>query len=120
MHAFCNLTAVFSDSREWQLCILPQRSRIYCQRLVNFLMEQGGLHALADFEEFETEWVEPLRCSYRGWTIRQLPPNEQGMAALHMLNIMENFPLRDYGHNSAAALHVMIEAKKLAYADPPC
>jgi gamma-glutamyltranspeptidase/glutathione hydrolase len=87
------------------------------ERLVNFLREHGGLHALADFEEFETEWVQPLSCSYRGWTVHELPPNGQGMAALQMLNIMENFPLRDYGHNSAAALHVMIEAKKLAYAD---
>ena len=49
--------------------------------------------------------------------ISELPPNGQGIAALSMLNIMEQFPLREYGHNSAKALHVMIEAKKLAYAD---
>jgi gamma-glutamyltranspeptidase/glutathione hydrolase len=86
-------------------------------RLVQFLRAQGGVHALADFEEFEPEWVTPLSCSYRGWSVHELPPNGQGMAALQMLNIMENFPLRDYGPGSAAALHVMIEAKKLAYAD---
>ena len=61
--------------------------------------------------------MEPITTTYRGWDIYELPPNGQGVAALSMLNIMENFPLKDYGHNSAAALHVMIEAKKLAYAD---
>ena len=72
---------------------------------------------MADFEEFEAEWVTPLSSSYRDWTVHELPPNGQGVAALEMLNIMENFPMSDYGAGSAAALHVMIEAKKLAYAD---
>jgi len=70
-----------------------------------------------DLAEFQPEWVDPISTTYRGWTISELPPNGQGIAALSMLNIMELFPLRDYGHNSARALHVMIEAKKLAYAD---
>jgi gamma-glutamyltranspeptidase / glutathione hydrolase len=85
--------------------------------LVKFLREQGGAHTLEDFAEFEPEWVEPISTTYRGWQVYELPPNGQGVAALSMLNIMENFPLKDYGHNSAAALHVLIEAKKLAYAD---
>jgi gamma-glutamyltranspeptidase/glutathione hydrolase len=85
--------------------------------LVKFLQEQGGAHTLADFAEYEPEWVEPISTTYRGWKIYELPPNGQGIAALSMLNIMETFPIADYGHNSAAALHVMIEAKKLAYAD---
>ncbi|HVB07565.1 MAG TPA: gamma-glutamyltransferase, partial [Candidatus Acidoferrales bacterium] len=50
-------------------------------------------------------------------TVYELPPNGQGIAALEMLNMMQQFPLAQYGHNSADALHVMIEAKKLAYAD---
>ena len=83
----------------------------------SFSQEQGGAHTLEDFAEFEPEWVEPISTTYRGWQVYELPPNGQGVAALSMLNIMENFPLKDYGHNSAAALHVMIEAKKLAYAD---
>jgi len=86
-------------------------------RLVSFLQSQGGFHTGADFAEFEPEWVEPISTTYRGWTVYELPPNGQGLAALSMLNIMERFPLSGYGHNSAAALHVMIEAKKLAYAD---
>jgi gamma-glutamyltranspeptidase/glutathione hydrolase len=85
--------------------------------MVKFLNQQGGAHTLKDFEEFQPEWVEPLSTTYRGWTVYELPPNGQGIAALSMLNIMERFPMPDYGHNSAAALHVMIEAKKLAYAD---
>jgi len=87
------------------------------ENLVKFLQAQGGAHTLEDFAEFEPEWVVPITTTYRGWQVYELPPNGQGVAALSMLNIMENFPLKDYGHNSAAALHVMIEAKKLAYAD---
>jgi gamma-glutamyltranspeptidase / glutathione hydrolase len=87
------------------------------ENLVKFLRAQGGAHTVEDFAEFEPEWVEPISTTYRGWQVYELPPNGQGVAALSMLNIMENFPLKDYGHNSAAALHVMIEAKKLAYAD---
>jgi len=87
------------------------------ENLVRFLQAQGGAHTMEDFAEFEPEWVEPISTTYRGWQVYELPPNGQGVAALSMLNIMENFPLKDYGHNSAAALHVMIEAKKLAYAD---
>jgi gamma-glutamyltranspeptidase/glutathione hydrolase len=87
------------------------------ESLVKFLQAQGGAHTLEDFAEFEPEWVEPISTTYRGWQVFELPPNGQGVAALSMLNIMENFPLKDYGHNSAAALHVMIESKKLAYAD---
>ncbi len=87
------------------------------QTLVKFLQEQGGAHTAEDFANYQPEWVEPISTTYRGWKVYELPPNGQGIAALAMLNIMENFPISDYGHNSAAALHVMVEAKKLAYAD---
>jgi gamma-glutamyltranspeptidase / glutathione hydrolase len=87
------------------------------QKIVEFSKEQGGTMTEQDLADFEPEWVDPISTGYRGWTISELPPNGQGIAALSMLNIMELFPLRDYGHNSAKALHVMIEAKKLAYAD---
>jgi gamma-glutamyltranspeptidase/glutathione hydrolase len=85
--------------------------------MVNFLRSQGGTHTREDFSEFQPEWVEPISTTYRGWTVYELPPNGQGVAALSMLNIMEQFPMAQYGHNSVDALHVMIEAKKLAYAD---
>jgi gamma-glutamyltranspeptidase/glutathione hydrolase len=87
------------------------------ETMVKFLQAQGGTHTLEDFKEFKPEWVEPVSTTYRGWTVYELPPNGQGVAALSMLNIMEQFPMGQYGHNSADALHVMIEAKKLAYAD---
>ncbi|MDX2268816.1 MAG: gamma-glutamyltransferase [Bryobacter sp.] len=87
------------------------------ETMVKFLNEQGGAHTLEDFAEYQPEWVEPISTTYRDWKIYELPPNGQGIAALAMLNIMERFPLKEYGHNSAAALHVAIEAKKLAYAD---
>ncbi len=87
------------------------------ETMVSFLRSQGGTHTVEDFATYQPEWVDPISTTYRGWTVYELPPNGQGIAALVMLNIMENFPLADYGQNSAAALHVMIEAKKLAYAD---
>lgn len=77
----------------------------------------GGTFTAADFAEYQAEWVTPISVNYRGWTVTELPPNGQGIAALMMLKLMERFPLDDYGYNSAKALHVMIEAKKLAYAD---
>ena len=85
--------------------------------MVKFLRSQGGTHTVEDFAEFQPEWVEPVSTTYRGWTVFELPPNGQGVAALSMLNIMEQFPMAKLGHNSVDALHVMIEAKKLAYAD---
>src|ERR1700685_2767643 len=87
------------------------------ETMVKFLQAQGGTHTLEDFKDFQPEWVEPFSDTYRGWTVYELPPNGQGIAALSMLNIMEQFPMEQDGHNSADALQVMIEAKKLAYAD---
>ncbi|HUK08141.1 MAG TPA: gamma-glutamyltransferase [Stellaceae bacterium] len=77
----------------------------------------GGTMTLADLAQYDAEWATPLSINYRGWTVYEMPPNGQGIAALEMLNIMETFPLSDWGHNSAKSLHAMIEAKKLAYAD---
>src|SRR5260370_40115867 len=72
-----------------------------------------------DLWEYSSEFVEPISINYRDWTVYELPPNVQGIAALEMLNIMETFPLgqKDWGFGSTNALHAMIEAKKLAYAD---
>jgi len=86
-------------------------------RLLASSKSHGGTMTAADLAEFDSEWVEPISTTYRGWTVYELPPNGQGIAALEMLNIMETFPLATMGHNSAPALHHMIEAKKLAYAD---
>ncbi|HLJ49761.1 MAG TPA: gamma-glutamyltransferase [Bryobacteraceae bacterium] len=77
----------------------------------------GGTMTADDLREYEPEWVEPISTSYRGWKVSELPPNGQGIGALTMLNIVENFPISDYGPNSADALHVKIEAQKLATQD---
>ena len=79
--------------------------------------EHGGTMTAADLTAFAPEWVEPIATTYRGWDVYELPPNTQGIAALMMLNVMEQFPLGEYGFHTARSLHVMIEAKKLAYAD---
>lgn len=77
----------------------------------------GGVLEPADLAEFDSEWVDPISTTYRGWTIYELPPNSQGIAALEMLNIMETFPLHQLDPRSAEALHLKIEAQKLAYQD---
>ena len=86
-------------------------------KLLSSSKTHGGTMTAADLADFDSEWVEPISTTYRGWTVYELPPNGQGIAALEMLNIMETFPLATMGHNSVPALHHMIEAKKLAYAD---
>jgi gamma-glutamyltranspeptidase / glutathione hydrolase len=87
------------------------------QRILATAAAHAGRLQRADLAEFTAEWIEPISTRYRGWTVCELPPNGQGIAALEMLNIMEQFPLAEWGHNSSRALHTMIEAKKLAYAD---
>jgi gamma-glutamyltranspeptidase/glutathione hydrolase len=87
------------------------------EKLIAFSEKMHGTMTREDLREFHGKWVAPISTRYRDWTVYELPPNGQGIAALAMLNIIEQFPLSRYGVNSADALHVMIEAKKLAYAD---
>ena len=87
------------------------------RKILATFANHGGTMTAADMSGFNGEWVDPISTTYHGWTVHELPPNGQGIAALEMLNIMETFPLAEYGHNSTRALHTMIEAKKLAYAD---
>jgi len=90
------------------------------KRILETIKRHGGVMTAPDMAEFSSEWVEPISTTYRDWTVFELPPNGQGIAALEMLNIMEKFPLgqdKEFGYGSTKALHAMIEAKKLAYAD---
>jgi gamma-glutamyltranspeptidase/glutathione hydrolase len=89
------------------------------KRILETIKRHGGVMTAQDLAEFSAEWVEPISTTYRDWTVYEIPPNGQGLAALLMLNIMETFPFgqKDWGFGSANALHTMIEAKKLAYAD---
>ncbi|HEX2666186.1 MAG TPA: gamma-glutamyltransferase [Candidatus Acidoferrum sp.] len=89
------------------------------RKILESMKRHGGPMVEPDLAEFSSEFVEPISTTYRDWTVYELPPNVQGLAALEMLNIMETFPLgqKDWGFASTNALHAMIEAKKLAYAD---
>src|SRR5246500_632767 len=90
------------------------------KKILETMGRHGGVMTPQDLAEYSSEWVEPISTAYRDWTVYELPPNGQGLAALEMLNMMETFPLgqqKDYGYGSTNALHAMIEAKKLAYAD---
>ena len=89
------------------------------KRLLETMKRHGGVMTAQDLAEYSAEWVEPISTTYRDWTVYEMPPNGQGIGALLMLNTMETFPLgqKDYGFGSTKALHTMIEAKKLAYAD---
>jgi gamma-glutamyltranspeptidase/glutathione hydrolase len=77
----------------------------------------GGTMSAGDLAEFQSEWVQPVSTGYRGWTVYELPPNSQGIAALEMLNILETFPLFNYTPAGLEDLHLKIEAQKLAYED---
>ena len=77
----------------------------------------GGTMTAEDLQDFSAEWVEPISVTYRGWKVYELPPNGQGMAALEMLNILEQFSPAKSGPLSTEELHKRIEAMKLAYAD---
>ena len=107
----------------WSLQQIAQKGRdaFYrgeiTRRLLELSARHGGVFTAKDFSEYSSEWVEPISTTYRGWTVYELPPNGQGIGALEMLNLMEQFDLHKLGLNSAQALHIQIEAKKLAYAD---
>jgi gamma-glutamyltranspeptidase/glutathione hydrolase len=73
--------------------------------------------AAEDLAEFSSEWVEPVSTSYRGWRVYELPPNGQGMAALQILNLLEQFSPAAGGPASFEEIHKRIEMTKLAYAD---
>jgi gamma-glutamyltranspeptidase/glutathione hydrolase len=87
------------------------------ERVDTFLREHGGFLRMEDFEQHTSTWVDPVSVSYRGFDVFELPPNGQGIAALQMLNLLEGFDLRATGRGTAATLHLMIEAKKLAFED---
>jgi gamma-glutamyltranspeptidase/glutathione hydrolase len=89
------------------------------KKILDAMKRHNGVMTAQDLAEYSAEWVEPISTTYRDWTVYELPPNGQGLAALEMLNIMEKFPFgqKDWGFGSTNALHTMIEAKKLAYAD---
>ncbi len=87
------------------------------KKIVACSRDHDGVISPEDLDDYSSQWVEPISTTYHDWTVYELPPNGQGLGAREMLNLMEQFPIKDYGLGSASAFHVMIEAKKLAYAD---
>src|SRR2546422_331794 len=87
------------------------------RRIAERVRALGGYLTVDDLGKHRPEWVEPISVTFKGYRVWELPPNGQGVAALEMLKILEPYDLKALGHNSAAYLHLLIEAKKLAYAD---
>ncbi|MBL8842997.1 MAG: gamma-glutamyltransferase [Planctomycetes bacterium] len=87
------------------------------QQIDAFMRANGGWLRAEDLAAHTSTWVEPVAVNYRGYDVWELPPNGQGIAALQMLNVLEGFDLKAMGRGSADAVHVMLEAKKLAFED---
>ncbi len=85
--------------------------------IVAYSEAHGGYFSLRDFAEHTADWIEPVSTNYRGYDVWELPPNGQGIAVLQMLNVLEQSDVRALGPGSAEYLHLLVEAKKLAYAD---
>jgi len=108
-------------SRTLQLLADGGRDAFYrgpvAEQLVGFSSQHGGFFSAEDFGGHRSDWVEPISASYRGVTVYELPPNGQGLAALQILRMLEQHDLAGLGRSSPDFWHLLIEAKKLAYAD---
>ena len=87
------------------------------EKICACIKELGGHLKIEDFKNHKSEWVDPISTNYRGYDVYELPPNGQGAMVLEMLNILEGYDMKSLGHNSADYLHLIIEAKKAAFAD---
>ena len=87
------------------------------EEIVKSLKQQGGAMQMSDLINYAPEWVEPVSTNYRGYDVWELPPNGQGIAALQILNILENFDISSMTLDSTEYIHLFTEAKKLAYED---
>jgi len=87
------------------------------QALVRFSDLHGGLLTLEDLRRHRSRWQDPISTTYRGRSVYESPPNTNGHVLLQQLNLIETFDMAALGHNTADAIHVMVEAKRLAFAD---
>jgi gamma-glutamyltranspeptidase / glutathione hydrolase len=87
------------------------------EEIVSFAQRTGGCITLDDLASHQVEWVAPIGQDYRGYTLHEIPPNGQGIAALMALGMLEQFDVRAMGVDSADVYHVMAECMKLAFAD---
>src|SRR6266700_1071677 len=87
------------------------------QNITEYVKRSGGILTMEDMQQHHSDWVTPISTNYRGYDVYEFPPNTQGIAALEMLNIIEGYDLKSLGHQTAPYLHILLEAKKLAFAD---
>lgn len=85
--------------------------------MAEYMAENGGFLSQQDFADHHSDWVEPVSTNYRGYDLWELPPNGQGIAALQILNVLEDYDLASYGFGSVEHIHLFTEAKKLAFED---
>jgi len=87
------------------------------KKIEKAVTSQGGCLSQEDLASHKTDWVEPITGTYRGYKVMELPPNGQGIIALELLNLLEGYDIASMGHNSSDYLHILIEGKKLTFAD---
>jgi gamma-glutamyltranspeptidase / glutathione hydrolase len=85
--------------------------------IVDYCQKNGGYLTMEDLAEHKSTWVEPISTSYRGHTLYELPPNNQGLTALLLLNILEPIDLKSMQNDPIRYYHTLIEATKIAFAD---
>jgi gamma-glutamyltranspeptidase len=87
------------------------------REITDYIQQCGGVLGIEDMQNHHSDWVEPISTNYRGYDIFEFPPNSQGLTALEMFNIIEGYNLKSLGYQTPEYLHILLEAKKLAFAD---
>jgi gamma-glutamyltranspeptidase len=87
------------------------------REITDHIQQCGGVLSMEDMQKHHSDWVEPVSTDYRGYDVFEFPPNSQGLTALEMLNIIEGYNLKSMGYQTPEYLHILLEAKKLAFAD---
>ena len=87
------------------------------EAIVRFSEEQGGLLTMADLNDCSARWQEPIATDYGDYTVYEAPPNSSGHILLQELNVIRQYDLAALGFGSAESIHLMVEAKKMAFAD---
>lgn len=108
-------------ARTYRMLATEGRDAFYrgplARTITDYVQRNGGVLRMEDMQQHHSDWVEPIATNYRGYDVYEFPPNSQGIAALEMLNIIEGFDLKALGYQTAEYIHVLLEAKKLAFAD---
>ena len=108
-------------AKTFQAIVAGGRDEFYqgktAEAMVNFCQEQGGLLSMKDLADCRSRWEEPISTTYKGYSVYEAPPNSSGHVLLQELNIVEQFDLQSLGRSTAESIHMMVEAKKLAFID---